>query len=1111
MAEDRDGPVAVPPPLWKALAIAFAAASLATVAAHWLGGIGKAPLLHPAMPLALGLLLRWRLPWLRAATLLLAAAVAVVSVHVLLGDVPVAAAIASATQLLEGGLILAGLHALKVDRAALPGLRSLSALAALTLLAVVAPLAGALLALLAGVADPVAHALHWWSASTCAYLLLLPPLLVVTRERAFPRQRVLVIGTMTALAGIASLALVPSPYVLLAVLLLAPALWLGVAATAAIGLLVVVLPMAATVLGLPGFETQAFDPMRHLLSSTLAVTTAVLVAVIEQHRQHGVQQSHHNAEALRLLRDHAPAAVFSVGRDLRLRSVNRRFEEWFGKPAAESIGRTLAEFFGKELAARLGSSRISRVLTGQSQQFELEMPDGRELELNYEPQHGAEGDIDGFLAIAGDVSWRRDAQQKLALLFDAAPDALLVVGEGDRIVAANERLAMLFGYGAGSLAGQPLALLIPGLGSEAISAASANASVAAPVLRNTDEGAELQGRDLQGHQFPIELLPGAEQTVLGNGRLCAVRPVASRVLETRAQQRHKDRAQVILDAIGDAVVACDPELFITLFNPVAEAMTGWSRAEALGRSLPDVVQMLDTSAGDQLLSPMQTALEAGGPITIDTQTALVRREGERAPVEVSAAPILDSDGSVDGGVMVFRDISQTHAMALQMSHLAQHDYLTHLPNRVLLHDRLSQELAKTREGRKGALLFLDLDFFKHINDSLGHAVGDKVLKEVSRRLLESVREDDTVSRQGGDEFVLMLVRMADPRDAARVAEKLIHAIEQPIHHEGQDLHVSASIGIALFPQDARDIKTLMMQADTALYHAKQSGRGRYSYFAGSMSERAEQRMRMEHDLRLALSHGDFFLVYQPKVRLDNGTITGMEALVRWRTSDGVLMSPGEFIPVAEETGLVVPLDEWVMREACRQNKAWQDEGLPCLPVSVNVSLARFDAERLLQSVRDTLAATGLAPQYLEIEFTESQMFVHQERAQQMIAEFKALGVQLAVDDFGVGYSSLSYLVQYSFDTLKIDRSFISGLPGESKQYAVVQAIIGMAQALGYRVVAEGVETIEQADVLARHGCQDAQGFLFSRPVPADHFAGLLKRGEIRVPGMQDEPSRYSVP
>ena len=1108
MAEDRDGSVAVSPPLWKALAIAFVAASLVTFAAHWLGGIDKAPVLHPAMPLALGLVLRWGLPWLRAATLLLAAAVAVVSVHLLLGDVPVAAAIAGVAQLLESGLILAGLHALKVDRAALPGLRSLSALAALTLLAVVAPLAGALLALLAGVADPVAHALHWWSASTCAYLLLLPLLLAEARERAPSRQRVLAVGAMTTLACIASLALVPSPYALLAVLLLAPALWLGVGATAAIGLLVVVLPMAATALGLPGFETQVFDPMRHLLSSTLAVTTAVLVAVIEQHRQYGVQQSHHKAEALRLLRDHAPAAVFSVGRDLRLRSVNRRFEEWFGKPAAESIGRTLVEFFGKELAARLGSSRVSRVLTGQSQQFELEMPDGRELELNYEPQHGTEGDIDGFLAIAGDVSWRRDAQQKLALLFDAAPDALLVVGEGDRIVAANERLAMLFGYVADSLVGQPLALLIPGLGREAIGAA--NASVAAPVLRNTDEGAELQGRDLHGHHFAIELLPGAEQTVLGTGRLCAVRPVVSRELETRAQQRHKDRAQVILDAIGDAVVACDPDLFITLFNPVAEAMTGWRRAEALGRPLHDVVRMLDTSDNDRPLSPMQMALEAGCPLTIEAQTALIRREGERATVEVSAAPILDAEGSVDGGVMVFRDISQTHAMALQMSHLAQHDYLTHLPNRVLLHDRLSQELAKTREGRKGALLFLDLDFFKHINDSLGHAVGDKVLKEVSRRLLESVREDDTVSRQGGDEFVLMLVRMADPRDAARVAEKLIHAIEQPIHHEGQDLHVSASIGIALFPQDARDIKTLMMQADTALYHAKQSGRGRYSYFAGSMSERAEQRMRMEHDLRLALSHGDFFLVYQPKVRLEDGTITGMEALVRWRTSDGVLMSPGEFIPVAEETGLVVPLDEWVMREACRQNKAWQDEGLPCLPVSVNVSLARFDAERLLQSVRDTLAATGLAPQYLEIEFTESQMFVHQERAQQMISEFKALGVQLAVDDFGVGYSSLSYLVQYSFDTLKIDRSFISGLPGETKQYAVVQAIIGMAQALGYHVVAEGVETIEQANVLASHGCPDAQGFLFSRPVPADQLAGLLKRGEIRVPGMQDHPSQYSV-
>jgi EAL domain-containing protein (putative c-di-GMP-specific phosphodiesterase class I) len=345
--------------------------------------------------------------------------------------------------------------------------------------------------------------------------------------------------------------------------------------------------------------------------------------------------------------------------------------------------------------------------------------------------------------------------------------------------------------------------------------------------------------------------------------------------------------------------------------------------------------------------------------------------------------------------------------------------------------------------------------------------------------------------------VLLLVRLADPRDAARVAEKLILAIEEPFHVEGQVLRISASVGIALFPQDARDSRTLMKQADTALYHAKEAGRGRYSYFTGAMSEQADQRMRTEHDLRFALANEDFFLVYQPKVLLPEGRITGMEALVRWRRCDtGAIVPPDDFIPVAEETGLIVALDEWVMREACRQNRAWQDAGLMPVPVSVNVSLARFDAERLLAHVRATLEATGMAPQWLEIEFTESQMFTHLERAQQLIAQLKELGVQVAVDDFGTGYSGLGYLVRYKFDALKIDRSFVQGLPDDPKHAAIVQAIVGMARALDTRVIAEGVEDFAQADTLRRYGCDEMQGYLYSRPLPAAEFATLLRHGKI---------------
>jgi diguanylate cyclase (GGDEF)-like protein/PAS domain S-box-containing protein len=914
------------------------------------------------------------------------------------------------------------------------------------------------------------------------------------------------VALLAGALGASAIVFLPAPwslhaYVLLGVLLLAPALRGGSVATVAGAAVAALLPVLSG-LALPGrgVAPVASALLPHAAAIVMATLPALLAAVLDRRRRRDATLARSHGEARQLLWDAVPALLFGVGRDQRVRSANRRFADWLGVEG-EAAGRNFKELFGDAAATR-AASPAARALSGQAQQFALALPDGRELDIRFEPQRGPDGDIDGFLALAQDTSWREHSRQQLASLFDAAPEALLVVGRDGRLLAANARLAALFGHDAAVLAGQPVGRFVPGLTVEAIEQAS-GASI---LLRTDIEGAELEGIHRDGHRFHVEILVGSPQTAFGHGRLCALRPTVSRAEEERQAQRDRGRAQVILDAIGDAVVACDVQQFITVFNPVAEAMTGWKRDEAIGRALDEVVRLVDTGAGRPPLSPMEGALRTRAPVSVTSKVALVRRQGEQAPIELSASPIVEADGSVAGGVMVFRDVSRTHAMAEEMAHLAQHDYLTRLPNRVLLHDRLSQELAKTREGRRGALLFLDLDFFKHINDSLGHAVGDKVLKEISQRLVESVREDDTVSRQGGDEFVLLLVRLADPRDAARVAEKLIQAVERPVRHEGQDLHVSASIGIALFPQDARDAKTLMMQADTALYHAKQSGRGRYSYFTGQMSEKADQRMRMEHDLRLALSNGDFFLAYQPKVRLDDGAIVGMEALVRWRTADGVVVPPGDFIPVAEETGLIVQLDEWVMAEACRQNRAWQDAGLPPVPVSVNVSLARFDPDRLLQSTRNALEGSGLAPQWLEIEFTESEVFLHQERAQQMIAEFKALGVQLSVDDFGVGYSSLSYLVQYPFDTLKIDRSFIDGLPGEARQNAVVQAILGMAQALGYRVVAEGVETIAQAELLAGHGCEHAQGFLYSRPLPASEFAALLGRGTIRVAGAEAVPT-----
>ena len=678
----------------------------------------------------------------------------------------------------------------------------------------------------------------------------------------------------------------------------------------------------------------------------------------------------------------------------------------------------------------------------------------------------------------------QDALDQLRLITDNVPAIIGRLDREGRYRFVNRRFAELLGKDPDALLG-----LTPG---EALSMGAVDDKAEEALAGKTVHFEAL----IADHDLDVTYVP---QVVAGEvlGFFVLGHDVTRRKAAERALHEEKERLHVTLDSIGDAVVACDAGLRITLLNPVAEDMTGWREAEALGRPLDEVVRLIDLTSEQPPLSPLAIAMQDNRIVAMQMNTALERRDGMRSPIEDSAAPIHDGEGRVVGGVMVFHDVSESRAMALKMSHQAQHDYLTDLPNRILMHDRLSQALATAGPDTSGAVLFIDLDHFKTINDSLGHQAGDLVLQEVARRLVRAVRPDDTVSRQGGDEFVVLLARLHDPRDAARVAENMMEAMQAPIEVAGHHkLHVGLSIGIALFPQDAVDTHSLMMQADTALYHAKHGGRGRYSYFAASMSEQAQQRLLLEHDLRDALRNDELFLVYQPKVMRPDGDITGMEALVRWRRNDGRVVPPLEFIPIAEECGLVGAIDAWVMREACRQNKAWQDGGMPALPVSVNVSLMRLDSTRLLALVSEVLEQTGLAPNCLEIEFTESQMFSDETRAGDLIEGLRALRVRLAVDDFGTGYSNLKYLAQYAFDTIKIDRSFIVGLPEDSKQNAVVQAIVSMAAALNARVVAEGVETLPQAQALELHGCHEIQGYLYCHPLSADELLPLLRRGTL---------------
>jgi len=557
-----------------------------------------------------------------------------------------------------------------------------------------------------------------------------------------------------------------------------------------------------------------------------------------------------------------------------------------------------------------------------------------------------------------------------------------------------------------------------------------------------------------------------------------------------ALAQHLEHQRVTLNSIGDAMVACDRDLCITEFNPMAERMTGVPREKAIGRPVDDVVRFANATTGRRVVSPLRMVIASSQAASLDADTALEREGASPLPVEDLASPIRGAGGRITGAIMVFRDVTEQRALARQIAHQAQHDALTDLPNRTLLRDRLEQELRGIARGHAGCVMFLDLDRFKHINDTLGHAAGDEVLRGVAARLQAAMRDTDTVSREGGDEFVLLCPGLVADTEISDFATRLAAAVEQPHEVQGRTLSVRTSIGVARYPRDGTGTDELLRRADVALYHAKQDARGRPSLYAVELDRLMAQSAELERELRRALPANELFVEYQPQHDMASGAVVGMEALVRWRR-DGRVVPPSDFLALAEETDLVVAIDRWVLREACAACSRWVADGLPVTRMSVNVSLAHFDASQLVADVRDALARSELPPECLEIEFTETQLLRAVEESTTAIARLRDLGVAVAIDDFGTGYSNFSQLSTHDFDVLKIDRSLVSRLPDDRRNVAVVRAMIAMANALDCRLVAEGVETPAQADWLRRHGCAVAQGFLYDRPLDAAHMRARL--------------------
>ncbi|MEA3131134.1 MAG: hypothetical protein QOF46_2929, partial [Paraburkholderia sp.] len=555
-----------------------------------------------------------------------------------------------------------------------------------------------------------------------------------------------------------------------------------------------------------------------------------------------------------------------------------------------------------------------------------------------------------------------------------------------------------------------------------------------------------------------------------------------------------------LDASVNAILITAPSPagnLIEYVNPAFMRITGYDPAEVIGHDC----RVLQGDDRDQEgVALIRQALCANREASAVLRN--YRKDGALFWNQLFIAPVPNAEGVITHHIGVINDVTDLIRYQEQLEYQANYDSLTRLPNRNLLRDRLQHALIVAQRHHKGvAVVFIDLDGFKNVNDTLGHSVGDRLLSVVAERLARCSRTSDTVARHGGDEFVIVMTDTVDEQSLIAWMERVRASISEPVWLDGTELYVGCSMGASLFPQDGEDAETLMKKADLAMYRAKDMGRNTFQFYQPEMNASAGARLNLERRLRRALRDNQFLLHYQPQVDIESGRIVGTEALVRWHDPEVGLVLPSLFIPVAEESGLIGPLSEWVLREACRQNKAWQDNGLPPARVSVNLSARVFQQRDIAKLVKQVLAETGLEPQYLELELTESTIMRNAEEAVSMLNELHALGIGLAIDDFGTGYSSLSYLKRFPVDRLKIDRSFVSDIGVSGDDETITSAIIALAHSLKLQVIAEGVETSAQLDFLKERACDEMQGFYFARPLSTDAISELFQGGVDREAAM----------
>ncbi|TVR09469.1 MAG: GGDEF domain-containing response regulator [Salinarimonadaceae bacterium] len=553
----------------------------------------------------------------------------------------------------------------------------------------------------------------------------------------------------------------------------------------------------------------------------------------------------------------------------------------------------------------------------------------------------------------------------------------------------------------------------------------------------------------------------------------------------------RERMAQVIDTVPAAISAYDRDGRCVFLNSHAATRIGVDANAAIGRS---AVELIGEEMGGRSIALDQMVFRSGCALPTFEEDEDATSEGAESAVWLTTkSPLRDSSGAIIAVLTSSLDITDRKKAERHLVHLAHHDALTGLPNRTLLQDRLRREIVRARRGdRIFGLLMLDLDRFKNVNDALGHHAGDELIQAVGERLSVTVGEDDTLARLGGDEFAVLLADIPCAQSAFDMAERIVEAMQEPFSISGQDVVIGASIGVVIHPNDGDDVDNLLKKVDIAMYRAKAEGRNVYRAFDQQMISVARGDFTLEGELRRALMNREFELFYQPQIDLRSNRIIGAEALIRWRHPTRGLVRPLDFLPFAEETGLIIPINEWVIEEACREAQSWRAQGLPELRIAVNLSPIQFRNRNMAQLVGDILRRTGLEPRSLELELTETILMHDVEEVTAELRELRRLGVSVSIDDFGTGYSSLAYVKKFPVDRIKIDQSFVRNIATDPNDAAIVRAIINLGHSLGIDVIAEGVDSLEQVEMLRAEGCEEAQGFLFAKPVPAEDFIALAR-------------------